>query len=99
MLLYLFAVRAAALAAAHFLHSRHAAAAAAGLLLTLLTLGAGLHSTHLSEVGPWVSWLRYVSPARWISTLTGADEFSPVRTLRCSRNPVVTENSIIKQVG
>ena len=98
MLLYLFALRAASLASAHFFHSRHAAAVASGSLLTLLALAAGLHSTHPSEVGPWVSWLRFVSPARWTSLMTASDEFSPVRTLRCSRNPVVTENSIIKQV-
>jgi hypothetical protein len=53
---------------------------------------------HHEEVGYWASWLKYASPQWWMSHPIHQEEFSPVRDFRCTGNPVITENSIIKQV-
>ncbi len=98
MLLYLFAVRCLCTSMAHFFHSRHVAAGLSGLLGFLLALPAGPALLHPDAMGQYITWLRFVSPAAYTAILTSEGEFTPVNNFRCTANPVITDNSIIKQV-
>ena len=102
MLAYLLALRAMAGCAAHLSPSRHLAAALTGVVhLLCVSLPSGLSpgAPHSSHLPPWLEWLRQVSPAHWMGHPLVQGEFAPVDILRCSSNPLVTENTIIKQVG
>ena len=98
MLLYLFTLRVIVQAFAHLCASRHVAAALSGAILTLLALASSGVGLHANDLGVWVFWLKYVSPQFWMSHPVFKGEFEPVSILRCTSNPVITENSIIKQV-
>ena len=97
MSLYLFSLRISTLAFTYLFDSRHVAAGCSGLLVTLLALVGGV-TVHLDQLGVWVDWLRYVSPVYWMSHPLEQGEFEPLTNLRCLSNPVIIENSIIKQV-
>lgn len=97
MLLYLLAVRTLALSMTHLFSSRHLAAVFTGLAMTSLSLVSG-YVVHHEDVGVWASWLKYASPQWWMGHPIHQDELLPVSVFRCTGNPVITENSIIKQV-
>ena len=81
MLLYLFTLRITALSMTYLMDSRHAAAAASGAIFAALSLAAGF-SSHVDDLGDWVSWLSYVSPQYWMSHPILEGEFDPVKVLR-----------------
>ena len=81
MLLYLFSLRACALACAHLFDSRHLAAGLTGTAVTVLSLAAG-YSVHLKSLGAWVEWIRWISPLYWMSHPVIQGEFTPVAVLR-----------------
>ena len=98
MLIFLFTLRITSLSFAYLFDSRHAAAAVTGLVLLPLSLVAG-YALQFRDLSVWVGWLTYVSPHYWMSHPIARGEFLPVDVFRCTGNPVVTENLIIKQVA
>jgi hypothetical protein len=98
MIFFLFTLRITSLSFTYLFNSRHLAAAVTGILLLPLSMVSGyiIHHKHLSI---WTSWLTYLSPHYWMSHPIAQGEFNPVSTFRCTGNPVVTENLIIKQVA
>ena len=96
MLIFLFTLRITSLSFAYLFDSRHVAAAVSGLVLLPLSLVAG-YALQFRDLSVWVGWLTYVSPHYWMSHPIARGEFLPVDVFRCTGNPVVTENLIIKQ--
>lgn len=97
MLLYLLSIRMLVISLAHLFSSRHIAAAFSGLMVTCLALASG-YAIHADDLSVWTAFLRFASPQYWMSHPIAQGEFEPVGVFRCTGNPVITENSIIKQV-
>ena len=98
MLIFLFTLRITSLSFAYLFNSRHVAAAVTGVVLLPLSLVAG-YCVQYADLAVWVEWLTYASPHYWMSHPIAQGEFLPVDVFRCTGNPVVTENLIIKQVA
>ena len=96
MLIYLFTMRIVCLCLTHLFNSRHLAAAGSGLICVLFSLVAGF-AIHQNDLAVYTEWIRYISPQYQMSHPLLQGELNPVEVLRCSSNPVYTENSIIKQ--
>ncbi|XP_050735223.1 ATP-binding cassette sub-family G member 8-like [Eriocheir sinensis] len=91
MLLYLYAVRALAIAAACVFDSRHAAAMTTGFLLTVATLGSGL-TLHPLDVSLWAWPTLWWSPVRWVLHEVERQEFQDTNEFGCDRNPVLQDS-------
>ncbi|CAB4062302.1 unnamed protein product [Lepeophtheirus salmonis] len=97
MMLYLLSIRMMIMCFVHLSSSRHWASAMGGTILVILSLVNG-YVIHVKDLGDWTSWIKYVSPQYWMNHPIQRGEFSPISIFHCKDNPVITENSIIKQV-
>lgn len=93
MLLYLFAVRIAALAFTAMSSSRHLATVLTGILVTLSALGSGF-VVQLQTMNFWTSWMRWWSPLRWtLHSLQQLEFGNLTQSIECSRNPLTRQEA------
>eukprot|EP00096_Caligus_rogercresseyi_P011213 TRINITY_DN4346_c0_g1_i1.p1 TRINITY_DN4346_c0_g1~~TRINITY_DN4346_c0_g1_i1.p1 ORF type:complete len:975 (+),score=241.06 TRINITY_DN4346_c0_g1_i1:188-3112(+) len=97
MMLYLLSIRMMMSSFVHLNSSRHWATAMSGVFMIILSLMNG-YVIHIKDLGDWTSWIKFVSPQFWMNHPIQQGEFSPIPIFHCKDNPVITENSIIKQV-
>lgn len=93
MVLYLCAVRIAALAFASMCPTRHKATLATGVVVTLAALGSGF-AVQFQTMNLWSSWMRWPSPLRWTLHSLEQLEFSNASlSFECSRNPLTRQEA------
>ncbi|CAG0900354.1 unnamed protein product [Darwinula stevensoni] len=97
MLLYLYTVRSLALACVYLFSSRHVAAVIVGTVTTLLLLPSG-YAIHTDDLQPWVSWLAYASPSKWMYQEVVVEELRSIDEFKCSTNPPTKQEDIIYQL-
>ncbi|XP_069955639.1 ATP-binding cassette sub-family G member 8 isoform X2 [Cherax quadricarinatus] len=91
MILYLYAIRAIAIAAICVFDSRHTAAMATGFVMTLALLGAGF-TIHPLDLSAWTWPTLWWSPARWVLHEVNRYEFDSTNEFLCDRNPVLQDS-------
>ncbi|XP_042216741.1 ABC transporter G family member 51-like [Homarus americanus] len=92
MLLYLFAARAVAIAAACVFDARHTAAMTTGFVMTVAVLGAGF-TVHPLDMSAWTWPTLWWSPARWVLHEVNRYEFDNTNEFLCDRNPVLQDSA------
>lgn len=101
MLFYLFTIRMLAIALSWACSSRHVAAIWTGIILMPILTTAG-YTVHFDDLSIIVSWLQWLSPARWmIENLLSwefnkgsiSSDFDPKYV--CSYNPIIKQNTIL----
>ena len=99
MLLYLTTLHLLANALTSVFSSRHLASILLALILLCQALVTG-YLIHSSDLPIWVSWIRYISPMYMMSRPMLTEELSPLTSVQCYHNPMVSDLStgIIKQV-
>ncbi|XP_066990299.1 ATP-binding cassette sub-family G member 8 isoform X1 [Macrobrachium rosenbergii] len=96
-LLYLYAVRAVAVATACLFEARHTAAMATGLVLTVATVGAGF-TVHPLDMSLWTWPTLWWSPTRWLFHEANRYEFNTTTSeFLCDRNPVLQDTFSVIQ--
>ncbi|XP_076064868.1 ATP-binding cassette sub-family G member 8 [Oratosquilla oratoria] len=97
MLIYMYSVRAMAVAMACFFPSRHVAASFTAFFVTLAALGSG-YTVHPKDMSMW-SWPSlWWSPVRWtLHELVRFELGNTTTDFACDRNPVMQETASIIQ--
>lgn len=66
------------------------------VLLLFVTSMASSYTIHPSDLGDWVSWVKYLSPESWILQRVVHDEFVGVEQFNspCPRYPVTHDSQV-----
>jgi len=92
MMLYLFGVRAMAVAFCQLFSSRHYASAACGLVLSLVALSSGF-VVQVQTMNMWTIYTRWASPLYWTLNSLQRLEFTNLTSIECNRNPLTRQEA------
>lgn len=97
MLLYLYVLR-LVFQGLIYLFGNGNAALTVFVLLFFTTSMAASYTIHPTDLGEWVSWVKYLSPESWIFQRIVYDEFIGVEQFTCPRYPVTHDSQIVTQL-